>query len=62
MLAPGDGLFYRGVNLRHGRMQPNPNRWSAHLFLFWVDAEGEFKDLAFDRMTFNESVDFPPPR
>lgn len=62
MLDPGDGLLYRGVNLRHGRMQPNPNRWSAHLFLFWVDAEGEFKDLAFDRMTFNDVVDFPPPR
>jgi hypothetical protein len=62
MLGPGDGLFYRGVNLRHGRMQPNPNRWSAHLFLFWVDPEGEFKDLAIDRMTFNEAVDFPSPR
>ncbi len=62
MLGPGDGLFYRGVNLRHGRMQPNPNRWSAHLFLFWVDSEGAFKDLAFDRMAFNETVDFPPPR
>lgn len=61
LLDPGDGLFYRGVNLRHGRMQPNPNRWSAHLFLFWVDADGAFKDLAFDRMTFNEGVDFPPP-
>ncbi len=61
MLDPGDGMFYRGVNLRHARMQPNPNRWSAHLFLFWVDADGEFKDLAFDRMTFNPAIDFPPP-
>ncbi len=62
MLDPGDALLYRGVNLRHGRMQPNPNRWSAHLFLFWVDVDGAFKDLAFDRMAFNAGVDFPPPR
>jgi len=62
MLKAGDALLYRGVNLRHGRMQQNPNRWSAHLFLFWVDAEGEFKDLAFDRMSFNNAIDFPPPR
>ncbi|MFN0024470.1 MAG: hypothetical protein ACKVS5_11295 [Parvularculaceae bacterium] len=61
MLAPGDALLYRGVNLRHGRMQPSPNRWSAHLFLFWVEADGEFKDLAFDRMTFNTAIEFPPP-
>ncbi len=61
MLNAGDALLYRGVNLRHGRMQPSPNRWSAHLFLFWVDAEGEFKDLAFDRMAFNQAIDFPPP-
>jgi hypothetical protein len=62
MLNPGDGLLYRGVNLRHGRMQPNPNRWSAHLFLFWVDPEGEFAELAFDRMEFNRNFDFPTPR
>jgi hypothetical protein len=62
MLAPGDALLYRGVNLRHGRMQPNPNRWSAHLFLFWVEAGGEFAELAFDRMRFNTAIDFPPPR
>lgn len=59
-LNPGDGLVYRGVNRRHARMDPNPNRWSAHIFLFWVDAEGPFKDLAFDRKTFDDAVDFPP--
>ena len=48
MLA-GDAVAYRGVNHRHGRLDPNPNRWSAHLFLHWVDAAGRFVDHAFDR-------------
>lgn len=26
MLNPGDALVYRGVNYRHGRITPNPNR------------------------------------
>lgn len=60
MLDPGDALLYRGVNRRHARMIPNPNRWSAHLFLFWVDADGPFKDMAFDRKTFDDAVEFPP--
>lgn len=61
MLEPGDALLYRGVELRHARMTPNPNRWSAHLFLFWVDAEGPFKEHAFDGMRFENMPDFPPP-
>ncbi len=58
-LEPGDALLYRGVNRRHARMTPNPNRWSAHIFLFWVDADGPFADLAFDKKTFDEGVNFP---
>jgi hypothetical protein len=46
-MAPGDALLYRGIHRRHGRMTPNPNRWSAHLFLHWVEAEGEYRDQAF---------------
>lgn len=61
MLAPGDALVYHGVNYRHGRVTPNPNRWSAHLFLHWVDADGPFKDWAFDKKEFPGGVDFPPP-
>jgi len=49
MLA-GDAVMYRGVNHHHGRIEPNPNRWSAHLFLHWVDAAGPFADHAFDRV------------
>ena len=47
-MQPGDAVLYRGIDLRHGRMQPNPNRWSAHLFLFWVERGGEFEQHAFD--------------
>jgi hypothetical protein len=32
-MRAGDAVMYRGVNHRHGRIEPNPNRWSAHLFL-----------------------------
>jgi hypothetical protein len=49
MLA-GDAVMYRGVNHHHGRIEPNPNRWSAHLFLHWVDAAGPFAHHAFDRV------------
>ena len=44
----GDAILYQGVTHRHGRVQPNPNRWSAHLFLHWVDREGPYRDHAFD--------------
>ena len=33
---------------RHGRTRPNPNGWSAHLFLHWVDRDGPYADKAFD--------------
>lgn len=44
----GDGVAYRGVEHRHGRTQPNPNGWSAHLFMHWVDRDGPFAQEAFD--------------
>jgi hypothetical protein len=43
-MRPGDAVLYRGIHRRHGRMQPNPNRWSAHLFLFWVESDGAYAD------------------
>ncbi|MET0373321.1 MAG: hypothetical protein ABW128_03570, partial [Rhizorhabdus sp.] len=36
-MMPGDAVLYQGVHRRHGRMTPNPNLWSAHLFCHWVD-------------------------
>lgn len=47
-MMPGDAVLYQGVNHRHGRATPNPNRWSAHLFLHWVDRSGPHADHAFD--------------
>lgn len=47
-MEPGDAVLYQGVHHRHGRTEPNPNRWSAHLFLHWVDREGPYREHAFD--------------
>ena len=47
-MQPGDAVLYRGMDLRHGRILPNPNQWSAHLFLFWVERNGKFRQHAFD--------------
>lgn len=44
----GDAVLYQGVHHRHGRITPNPNAWSAHLFLHWVDRDGPFRSHAFD--------------
>jgi hypothetical protein len=49
-MRAGDAVMYRGVEHRHGRLEPNPNAWSAHLFLHWVDADGPHADHAFDRV------------
>jgi hypothetical protein len=46
----GDAVMYRGVDHRHGRVEPNPNGWSAHLFMHWVDAAGPYAEHAFDRV------------
>ena len=54
----GDAVAYRGVDHRHGRTTPNPNRWSAHLFLHWVDPDGPQRGEAFDRKGVPQPVDF----
>lgn len=61
MLEPGDAILYQGTNYRHGRTMPNPNRWSAHLFLHWVDLDGPFAEWAFDRNQFPPMGDFVFP-
>jgi hypothetical protein len=60
-LNPGDAVLYQGVTRRHGRVTPNPNRWSAHLFLHWVDTEGPYKEFAFDKKAMPEAGEFPLP-
>lgn len=59
LLTPGDAVLYQGCNYRHGRTMPSPNRWSAHLFMHWVDLDGPFKEWAFDRQQFPPMGDFP---
>jgi hypothetical protein len=54
----GDAVAYRGVEHRHGRTMPNPNAWSAHLFLHWVDPQGPHADRAFDGKGLPQPVDF----
>jgi hypothetical protein len=44
----GDAVLYQGVYHRHARTTPNPNDWSAHLFLHWVERDGPYADHAFD--------------
>lgn len=57
-LPPGSAILYQGVSYRHGRLAPNPNRWSAHLFMHWVDANGPYRDWAFDRWPVPPAEDF----
>jgi hypothetical protein len=54
----GDAVLYQGVHHRHGRVAPNPNGWSAHLFLHWVDREGPYHDQAFDGQIAPAKVNF----
>lgn len=54
----GDAVLYQGVRHRHGRVTPNPNAWSAHLFLHWVDADGPYREQAFDGQIHIAPVDF----
>ena len=57
-MGVGDAVAYRGVDHRHGRTTPNPNAWSAHLFLHWVDPDGPFADQAFDGAGEPKPVNF----
>lgn len=54
----GDAVLYKGVHHRHGRTDPNPNTWSAHLFLHWVDRNGPYRDQAFDGQITADPVNF----
>lgn len=57
LMQPGDAVLYNGIELRHGRTQPNPNRWSAHLFLFWVERGGRFAEHAFDQQRLRSELE-----
>ncbi|NUQ17511.1 MAG: hypothetical protein HOP95_03510 [Sphingomonas sp.] len=53
----GDAVLYQASHYAHGRITPNPNAWSAHLFMFWVDRDGAYRNHAFDETPL-EKVDF----
>jgi hypothetical protein len=57
-MAVGDAVLYQGVHHRHGRMTGNPNGWSAHLFLHWVDRDGPYSGNAFDGRMKPQNVNF----
>jgi len=57
-MAAGDAVLYQGVHHHHGRTKPNPNRWSAHLFLHWVARNGPYAEEAFDKQMPPERVIF----
>jgi len=54
----GDAVLYQANHYPHGRVQPNPNRWSAHLFLFFVDQQGPHRGHAFDGEMVDKKVNF----
>ena len=54
----GDAVLYQGVHHRHGRITPNPNEWSAHLFLHFVERGGPYEDQAFDKKVSLNPVNF----
>lgn len=60
-MQPGDAVLYKGIAHRHGRLAPNPNRWSAHMFLHWVDADGPYTAEAYDGRTLPTHQDFVFP-
>ena len=53
----GDAVLYQASHYAHGRITPNPNAWSAHVFMFYVDRDGPYRDQAFDQAPL-EKVDF----
>lgn len=60
-MVPGDAVVYRGYDYRHGRLAPNPNRWSAHMFMHWVERNGPHRDQSFDGKPMMGPVDFRFP-
>lgn len=60
-MQPGDAVLYKGVAHRHGRLDPNPNRWSAHMFLHWVSADGPYSGEAYDGRSLPGAAEFNFP-
>ena len=61
-MNPGDAVLYKGIIHRHGRLKPNPNRWSAHMFLHWVERDGPYIKEAYDGNTLHPHSEFVFPK
>jgi hypothetical protein len=57
-MGVGDAVLYQGTHHRHGRITPNPNAWSAHLFLHFVERGGPYEEYAFDKKLDPKPVNF----
>ena len=57
-MTPGDAVAYQGVYYRHGRLTANPNRWSAHFFMNFVDQDGPYSAHAFDQRKPKAKAEF----
>ena len=60
-MQPGDAVLYKGIEHRHGRLAPNPNRWSAHMFLHWVAKDGPYAGESYDGRSLPGHGDFVFP-
>jgi hypothetical protein len=45
----GDAVLYRGTEKFHWREKYTEGEWQAQVFLHYVDANGNFRDWAFDK-------------
>jgi len=57
-LAPGDGLFYRGIECPHWR-EPLEGERNAQVFLHYVDQNGPYAEWKYDK---RPSLSFKRPR
>ncbi len=46
-LRIGEGVMYKGIEQIHYR-NPCPMKYSSHVFLHYVNADGEYKNFAYD--------------
>lgn len=53
-MEPGDAVVYLGCELEHWR-KPFEGDWHAQSFLHYIDANGPFKDHAYDKRDFTFS-------
>jgi hypothetical protein len=47
-MKPGDGVIYKGCELKHGRPDPFKGDYHIQAFLHYVDKNGKYKDWIYD--------------